>query len=198
MFDPSQNQSAVSTPPLSPDVPPFGDEPFRFNRALIAVPIAGIIAIMFTLGRYRPLDETSISWYGLIPAFASALLISHIQKKVKRGEDVRSYFPFTTWLAFVPMIFAVFVLLNGALDHSTAERHHAVVTQKIKNSGRSPSYYLEFDSWRPNKTIEKLHVSSDVYWRFNVGDPAIVEVHRGVFEIPWVSGISKPKDDSLE
>ncbi len=143
MFDPSQNQSAVSTPPLSPDVPPFGDEPFRFNRALIAVPIAGIIAIMFTLGRYRPLDETSISWYGLIPAFASALLISHIQKKVKRGEDVRSYFPFTTWLAFVPMIFAVFVLLNGALDHSTAERHHAVVTQKIKNSGRSPSYYLE-------------------------------------------------------
>ncbi len=198
MFDSSQNQSAVSTPPLTPDVPPFGDEPFRVNRALVILPIVGMFAFMFTMARYRLLDEGSIVWYGLIPVFVSIFLISHVQKKAKRGEDVRSYFPFTTWLAFVPMIFAAFVLLNGALDHSTAERHHVFVTHKIENHGRSASYYIEFDSWRPNKTTEKIHVSYSVYRQFQIDDPVILEVHRGVFGIPWVSGINKATSASTD
>lgn len=194
MFDPSQNRSTLTTPPLTPDVAPFGEEPFRVNRALIVAPIVGMIALMLTIERYRPIDESSITWYGLVPVFVSILLISHVQKKAKRGEDVRSYFPFTTWLAFVPVIFAVFVLLNGALDYSTAERHHVFVTHKIENHGRSTSYYIEFDSWRPNKTTEKVHVPYGVYRQFQIDDPVIVEVHRGVFGIPWVSGIQKASD----
>ena len=123
--------------------------------------------------------------------FLCLFLISYIQKKQKRGDDVSTFFPMTTWLALAPACIATVVFSNGALDRSPVEPHPAVVMRTLVMCGKSTSYYLQTSSWRPNHSFEKLQVSYRVYTQFHINDPIIVEVHRGALNIPWLGAICK-------
>ena len=161
------------------------------NRWLPLAPIAGLIGTMIAILIYPPLDRTSFSVTAFIIFFLCLFLISYIQKKQKRGDDVSTFFPMTTWLALAPACIATAVLANGALDHSPVEPHPAVVMQTLVRRGKSTSYYLQTSSWRPNHSFEKLQVSYRVYTHFQINDPIIVEVHRGALNIPWLGAIRK-------
>ena len=195
MFDRSQDDANALNPTpgrFAPSVP-FGEQPFRMNRALAVVPFAGFIGMILSTYKYRPLDEGLFYWLALIPFFVSTFWISHLQKKQKSGEDVRPYFPLTTWLAFVPVIVAGTVLLNGALDKRAPEQHPTYITRMTVSHGKGTSYYIEFSSWRPNRTTERVRVPYELYSQLQVGDHIVVELHPGAFAIPWLGRIHRPE-----
>lgn len=140
---------------------------------------------------YPPLDRSTFSVTAFILFFLCLFLISYIQKKQKRGDDVSPFFPMTTWLALVPVCIATVVFANGAFDRSPVELHSLVVMRTLVMRGKSTSYYLQTSSWRPNHSFEKLQVSYRVYTQFHINDPIIVEEHRGALNIPWLGAIRK-------
>jgi hypothetical protein len=169
----------------------FGEPRFRMKRWLVLVPIVGMIGLLFVVAAYRPLDEARFYGIALVLFFLSLFLLSYLAKREKSGDDVRSFFPMTTWLAFGPACVAAVVLVNGALDSSAVEPHTAIVTRKIVSRGKGVSYYLEISSWRPNRSSERVHVSYGVYLQLRINDPVILEVHPGALGIPWIEGVRK-------
>jgi hypothetical protein len=90
---------------------------------------------------------------------------------------------------------ALVVLVNGPLDSSPVEQHRQVVTRKYISRGRGTSYYIEFSSWRPDRTTERASVSPKRYAEFQVNDPVIIDVHKGALGIPWMGTIHKTTID---
>jgi hypothetical protein len=113
-------------------------------------------------------------------------------EKQKSGDDVSSYFPFTTYFAFVPAFIALVVVVNGAFDDSTPEEHQQVVTRKWVNHGRSTSYSIEFSSWRQDRSVEQMNVPLSTYSQLKVNDPVIAVVYRGALGIHWIGPLRKP------
>ena len=175
----------------------FDERPFRVNPGLQFAPIVGLIAFSYGVSRWRPLNPTPVYVLGFGLFFLSVFLLSHIRRKAKSGDDVRSYFPAATWLAFGPAFMAVIVLVNGPLDGSPVEQHQQVVTRKYISRGRGTSYYVEFSSWRPDRATERVSVSPNRYTEFRVNDPVIIDVHKGALGIPWMGTIHKTTIDGL-
>lgn len=169
----------------------FDERPFRVNPWLQFVPIVGLIAFAYGMSRWRPLNPVPIYCLGFGLFFVALILLSRIQKKAKRGGDVRSYFPAATWLAFGPVFIAAIVFVNGALDRSPAEQHRQVVTRKYITRGRSTTYYVEFSSWRSGHTRERASVSPRRYAEFQVNDPVIIDLHKGELGISWMGTIRR-------
>jgi len=169
----------------------FGEHRYRMNRWLPLAPMAGLIGTMIAILIYPPLDRNSFSLTTFIIAVPCVFLISYVQKKQKRGDDIASFFPMTAWLAFAPICIAAILFANGALDRSPVEPHPVVVTQRLVRHGKSTSYYLQTSSWRANHSSETLQVTYVVFTQFQTNDAAIVEVHRGALGIPWLGAIRK-------
>lgn len=168
-----------------------GEQPVRLVRMLPMIPLAGLIGLLVSRSKYRVLDESA--WFPFVMLFvlATLFLISYVQKKLKSGEDVRPFFPYTLWLASGPLILAGLVFLNGALDRGTPEQHPSVLQRLVVSHGRSTSYFIEVKSWRPNHSTEKIPVPASQYAQFRVGDAVSVEVHRGALGIPWLGTVRK-------
>ena len=150
-----------------------------------------MVALVVT---YRPLDDTLIYWVGGIPCLISYTLTNIAWRKAKAGDDVRSFFPLITWLAFGCLFIPAALFLNGALDHSPVEQHRQVVTRTILTHHKgSVSYYLELTSWRPHHSYEKIGVSERKYLDFSVGDPVIVETRKGALGIPLLVSVHWPE-----
>jgi hypothetical protein len=175
----------------------FDERPFRVNRALSLVPILGFFAFAYGMNKWRPLNPAQFYWVGFGLFFIAVFLISHIRKQEKAGEDVRSYFPWTTWLAFAPAFVGLVVCVNGALDHAPVATHQQFVTGKYISRGRSTSYYIEFTSWRPDRTTERASVSTTRYAEFQIDDPVFIDVHKGALGIEWMGTIRKTATDDL-
>ena len=170
---------------------PFGERRYRMNRWLPIAPAAGLIGTMLAILLYPPLERSFYSVGIVIVLAICILLVSQVQKRQKRGDDVSSFFPMTTWIALLPLGIALVLLVNGGLDRSAAEPHRVVVMKKMVRHGKSNSYYLETSSWRANLFSEELQVSYTVFGQFQRNDTAIVEMHRGAFGIPWLGGVRK-------
>ncbi len=186
---------------LSTDSPASGQVSIKVHWALFLGPLAGVVALAAVLITYRPLDDTLIWWVGAVPCLVSCLvsytLTNIAWRKMKRGEDVRSFFPATTWLALACVFVPTVLFLNGALDHSPVEQHRQVVTRRYITRGRSTSYYVEFSSWRPDRATERASVSPKKYAEFQANGPVIVDVHKGALGIPWMGTIRKTMEDDL-
>jgi hypothetical protein len=124
----------------------FGDAPKRISLIVQFAPIAGFLVFVFGIQIYRPLDRTWFVILGFVVFLAATLTISAVQKRIKRGQNVESYFPIVTWLAVGPVILAGVVVMNGALDPFPITRHSQVVTRKWVSHGRSTSYHIEISS----------------------------------------------------
>lgn len=169
----------------------FGERQYRMNRWLPIAPAAGLIGTMLAILIYPPLERGFFSVGVFIFFVLCIVLVSQVQKRQRRGDDVSSFFPMMNWIALVPVGVAVVLLVNGALDRSSVEPHRVVVMQKMVRHGKSNSYYLETSSWRANHLSEELQVSYIVFGQFQNNDVAIVEVHRGALGIPWLGSVRK-------
>jgi hypothetical protein len=175
--------------------PPDSNEPPRRVGRLLLWPLAGVIALSAVMIAYRPLDDTLIWWMGGVPCAISYILTRIAWARAKRRDDVRSFFPLTTWLALGCLLVPAILFLNGALGHSPVERHRQVVTRTILTYGRRGSVYysLELTSWRPPRSHEKIGVPEWKYLDFKVGDPVIVETRTGALGIPLLVSVHWPE-----
>jgi hypothetical protein len=167
------------------------EPPRRVSRLLLLWPLAGFIAVAVAMITYRPLDETLLWCVGAVPCVISYILTNIVWRKANAGDDARSFFPLTTWLAWGCLFIPAILFLNGALDHSPVEQHRQVVTRTILTRGSrgSISYYLELTSWRANRTHEKVMVSKRLYLEAKPGDQVTVETHRGALGIPLLASV---------
>lgn len=179
-------QNGVLTPPHD-----FDERPYRINRWLPLAPIAGLIGTLVGLLIYPPLDRNWFTWSAFLLFAPGIYLLSYLQKKQRRREDVSSFFPMTTWLAFAPLLVAAIVFTNGAVDRRPADFHPGVVTRKVMRHGKSNSYYVETPSWRPGHLVERLQLPYRQWMQLQANDLIMVEVHRGALGIPWLGKISK-------
>jgi len=180
---------------LSADSSASSQDSVKVHWALFFGPLAGIFALFAVMITYRPLDETLIWWVGGVPCVISYTLTNIAWRKAKGGDDVRSFFPATTWLALGCLLVPTVLFLNGALDHSPVEQHCQVVTRTILTHGRRGSIYydLELTSWRPHHSHEKVGVSERKYLDFKPGDPVIIETRKGALGIPLLVWVHWPQ-----
>jgi hypothetical protein len=168
--------------------------PARLYRALLLVPAGGLMGTMGAISAYRPVDQGPFLRVTVGLFLAIFLLIGYVQRKARRREDVSSFFPMTYWLACVPAVLGLAFWLNGALDHSVPEPHQQVVTRKfVSHGGHGTSYYIEFTSWRPERTTEKLNVRYRLYTQLQIDDSIVVDLRRGALAIPWIGAVHKPQ-----
>jgi hypothetical protein len=166
----------------------------KVRGLLFLCPVLGLIGLLAVTLSYRLLDDLLMWWVGAAPCLVSYTVTNIAWRKSKRKEDVRSFFPITTWLALACLVVPVLLFLNGALDRSPVEQHHQIVMRTIlEHNRRQAFYYLELSSWRPHHSHEKISVSEGKYLDFNVGNPVIVETHKGAFGIPLVVSVHGPE-----
>jgi len=167
----------------------FDQPSYRMSRLLPFVPLAGIAGTSFSVSAYKLLDPNAFYWAGFGLGLVSVFLLSHVQKKQKSGGDVSAYFPFATWLAFAPVIVALVVIVNCALDRSPIEEHHQIITGSYVAHGKSTSYHVEFTSWRTDRAVERTTVPYEEFALLQPNEPVIVEVHRGLLGVQWIGKI---------
>jgi hypothetical protein len=179
---------------LRADSPASGQDSVKVHWALFFGPLAGMVALFAVMITYQPLDDTLMWWVCGVPCVISYTLTNIAWRKAKRGENVRAFFPLTTWLALGCLFVPAVLYLNGALDHSPIEQHRQVVTRTILEHGRHGSiyYYLELTSWRAHHSHEKIGVSEWKYLDFKVGDPVVVETRKGALGIPLLASVHQP------
>jgi hypothetical protein len=105
--------------------------------------------------------------------------------------------PSFTWLrlAYIysgsaTMLLAAFLSLNGLADRAPAQLVQTSITHKYITSGKTTSYHLVVSSWRPGEGHERPRVDGKAYHAMFVGQPVVVEVHRGLFALSWYGRIS--------
>jgi hypothetical protein len=184
-LQPASDLGQTAAPPAPPSAP--------LSRVVFLFPAVGLVGTMLAMAVYHPLDQKTFLWLSLILFFAIIILASHIQQKARRGADVSFFFPMTYWLAFAPLVLALALWLNGALDHSAPEAHRELVTRKYVAHGRRgrSSYYVELTSWRANRTTENVSIPYPLYRQLQVDDPILVDVHRGALAIAWIAAVRK-------
>jgi hypothetical protein len=162
----------------------------RTLKQLSFVPITGLFGLLFGIHLYPPLDDDRFYIIGLILFFGVLFFIAYVDKQARRGNDVESFFPLTTWLALGPVLFASVLFLNGVFDTFPVESHVETITAKWLSRGRySSSYIIEMSSWRPRRSFEKRTISRRLYTQFRVGNQITIELHKGALGIPWTGPI---------
>lgn len=77
------------------------------------------------------------------------------------------------------------VTLNGMLDESEPEKYNATVLSKYVRSGKYYSYHLELSPWGPQKEIELVSVSKDLFNTIYNNDIMVITYKKGRFDIPY-------------
>ena len=83
------------------------------------------------------------------------------------------------------LLLATLLFLNGCLDRSSPNEVRTTVIRKAVIRGKSTQYNLTLSSWRPGRSIENFNVALNVFERASVGKAVTVEVHKGLFGMPW-------------
>ncbi len=153
--------------------------------------IGGIAGIIIADQFYPPLDEN--------PPIILALCLFFIPILLQIAVTVRKRLLHSFgWLRLVyiysgsaAIVLAAVLGLNGMADFASVRHVQTSITRKYITSGRhSTSYHLVVSSWRPGRSEEKLRVNWTTYHATFVGEPVLVEVHHGLFALPWYGRIS--------
>jgi hypothetical protein len=76
--------------------------------------------------------------------------------------------------------------LQGALDMAPIRTAKTVVIGKSISPGKNgATHMLRVTSWRPGSDAQTLPIAREIHHRFDVGESILVEVHSGLFHLPW-------------
>ena len=81
--------------------------------------------------------------------------------------------------------YGLLITTNAAFDESEPTIYKVKVLDKRISSGKNRSYYLELSEWGPQKKIEEVSVSKNLYKSMEKGDSAVVYFNKGLYEIPY-------------
>ncbi len=162
---------------------------FRLKFGFAAMLLGVLILNLANFG-YPLLDHTVFTVFAVLVAIPFLGYI-YIKRRKAQGVEVWPLMRLNTQLLFVPLLWALVVLANGALDRSPSQAHSSVVIKKHESKGKGGTcYFLEVSSWRQGRSSEELKVKDETFERFQIGDQVVVETCHGLFGIVWVKSIS--------
>jgi hypothetical protein len=161
----------------------------RVDTKLLLGVLAGFCGFLLATKVYCPLDKTLFLFIELVLMLLAVVPISAMEKRVKLGIDVQSFFPVTFFLACGPAFLGVIVFANGVLDRSPVENHSQVVTRKWISNYQGTRYVVEFTSLRPNGSSQRINVPYQTYSNIEVGNPITLELRKGAFHIVWIEAV---------
>jgi len=75
--------------------------------------------------------------------------------------------------------------VNSGFDKSIAQVYPVTVIDHYVTHGKSTSYNITIDEWRPNHSSENIAVSESFYNNAPVGSKVNVNLKHGALDIPW-------------
>lgn len=120
-------------------------------------------------------------------AFVSVCLIVFATHRLIENST-----PARTWI-YLTLFFNIFIYsfsgtygINCVFDQSEANVYNArVIDKKISKSRRSTSYYVKVTPWGHHLDSEKIEVGKSQFDDLEVGEHISIDVHEGLFSIPW-------------
>jgi len=164
----------------------------QLQPALILL-MVGLIAALVAGSFYPPVDLKAL-WFVVLPLFLLPLLANIVVLMRNRlAADIGRLRQIHLWAGAILMGTGIVWGVNGLADltpprlvHTSISRKH--ITTPSRGGGRS--YIVTLVSWRPGREAEEMFVSAAQYRSLQVGDRVVVEVHAGLFRVPWWGRIS--------
>jgi hypothetical protein len=148
----------------------------------------GLVGVMVACSFYPPLDLNALMFL-VVPLFLLsifALIVVNVRNRLAAnvGRLRRIYL----WAGAILIGMGVVLGLNGLADRTPPRLVRTSIFRKhITNPARGGrrSYILTLVSWRPGREAEEMFVSAAEYRSLQVSDQIVVEVHAGLFRVPW-------------
>jgi hypothetical protein len=86
--------------------------------------------------------------------------------------------------------FGLIANCDTLLDNEQATPYQAQVANKHTSSGRSTTYYLDFDAWGPFKGANSVSVPESVYGAAQPGDTVCFLVYPGALHAAWFERVA--------
>lgn len=116
-------------------------------------------------------------------AYITALTIGNKEFKFNKPKDCLIIIGFSIFMFGYG--YGSVITLNCLYDKSELETFNATIINKRINSGKSTTYYLELTPWGPQKEIDEVSVSKDLFNKLEKNDEVKIYFLKGKFEIPW-------------
>ena len=178
--------------------PTCGSKPLpsarQINKALNHYPVpllAGLIGVLVANHFYPTLDRNALFVIALCLFFFPAIfhVVSAVRKRLPM--DVNRLKSAYLYFGTAMVILALVVACNGALDMSPAKVVKSSIVRKNITSGRhSTTHHFHVASWRPGRSTEDLAVDVPLYFQASIGQAIAIEMHNGLFGLPWYGQIS--------
>jgi hypothetical protein len=153
--------------------------------------LAGLLGMLVGTHFYPPLDSERLLGWSVCIFFLP--IVSHIIVSARKrlALDAGWLRTLYIWSGGALLLLASCTIANGVLDKSPVQTVRTVVIRKAISSGRhSTTRIVRVPSWRPGRDEERLEVSRETYHSLTVGEPILVEVHAGLFGMPWYGRIT--------
>ena len=165
----------------------------QINKKLKNYPIpalAGLFGVLAAVHLYPPLDRNPVFEITLCIFFFP--MIFHVVTAVRKrlASDVNRLKSTYFYGGAAVVLLALVIAGNGALDSSPVRLVRSSILRKSITSGRhSTTHHFFVTSWRPGRSTEDLAVAVPLYVRGSIGQAITVEVHSGLFGLPWYGEI---------
>jgi hypothetical protein len=153
----------------------------------------GLVSVLLAGSFYPPLDLNALMFLGmalfLLPLLAH--IVVHVRNRL--AANVGRLRRFYLWAGAVLIGMGVVLGFNGLADGAPPRLVRTSITRKhVTNRGRGRgAYVLTLASWRPGRAAEEIFVNSAEYHSLQVGDQVVIDVHAGLFRVPWWGRVSK-------
>lgn len=164
----------------------------QFDRAsnitLWVLPISGMIVLLLSsrlLDRMPIVVVSMILWLGpLVVGFSVA---KTTWGKLHQGK-IRGMF---RWAAIALVGMLLTIVANQSLDKAPVTEIRTYVLAKSSRSSKGgPTYTLMVGpSWRAGRGHESLDVAGDIFSRAYVGETVSIDLHPGLFHLPWYNNV---------
>jgi hypothetical protein len=161
----------------------------RQPRDILA--IGGLLACLLADYFFPPLYEDLVVGTALVIFFVYIIFSDYVERHDARNKDSRPLGPFAFRFSLVVVLCAIVLFANGALDYSVPVERRSVVIQRwvAHGKGGSTSYHLKIEALDPTKSDVSITVPGYIYGQARDDSPITMELHRGVFSIPWIGTI---------
>ncbi|MFB6454755.1 hypothetical protein ACE38W_05735 [Chitinophaga sp. Hz27] len=155
------------------------------SSAMIPLMIINFVLFFYTR-HLRVLDYVSL-WK--IIGFVLFLLLILFMNAVKEFT-IKKQRKLIFIIAFMVMTmagtFGVVMYTNNFLDISNPVAYKTKVLSKHVSTGKTDTYYLKVDGWKPGQESEEISVSSAYYNSVEIDEEISVLERAGFLQIPWM------------
>jgi hypothetical protein len=166
----------------------------QINRQLNNYPIPALVGLLGTIAAnyfYPLLDSNPL--FAIVLCIFFLPIIFHISSSMRKRLvlDADRLKKAYLYCGALVIFLALLIAVNGALDMSPVTVVKSAIVRKSISSGRySTTHHFHVASWRPGKNTENLTVGIPLYVRASVGQSVAIEMHNGLFGLPWYGHIS--------